>query len=366
MKISTHQLLLCAATVAALPALLSAQTTQEPSADLPVSNFTGQALDSTRLLPSHTDAVTLDGAIIAAPAARTPILETHEGALPSISEDEFLEAQRSNIGAATIDRMQYDLRNGTQWAMGRSYKASAGENGFTYMPFLGSNTPKTYGVTMRLGSATLGGDPIQLHKSIGLSREADRLVLDRGPIDVWYDMGLESVEQSFALEASGIDAELVLTIDVQAELDLEIQGKGVAYLNEYGGVTYDHAIVIDGAGKRLELPIEATADGITLSVPASFMKDSVAPVVVDPIFSTFQVHAGYGRNLTEPDVAFDFGTNLFAFAHTSEFSATDHDIVFRSWPQWWSHLRSAPDARQWRDTNHLDVCHRWQQHLCRN
>ncbi len=326
MNTSTQQLLLRAATVAALPALLSAQLTQEPSTNLPVGEFTGQPIDTTPVYGSHTDSTTLDGAIIAVPTARTPILETYEDALPSISEDEFLEAQRPYIGTTISDRMHYDVRNGTHWVMGRSYKASAGKEGFTYMPFLGSDAPKTYGVTMRLGSATLGGDPIQLQKSIDLSREADRLVLDRGPIDVWYDMGLEAVEQSFALEASGIDAELVLTIDVQADLNFENQGDGIAFLNEYGGVTYDHAVVVDGAGKRLELPIEANADSITLSVPASFMKDSVAPVVVDPVLATYQVHAGYAKNLSEPDVAYDYSTDRFAFVHTSEFSATDHDV----------------------------------------
>lgn len=327
MQVSPQRWLLCAATAVALPALVNAQITQEPSPDLPADPYLGDPVDPRPIKKSHlTWEAPEDGAIRAFPSQRSPIVETPIEAQQLISDAEFLEAYKSEAGNAPQDRMHYDLQNGTHWAMGLAYKASAGQKGFTYHPFLGSSAPKTYGVTMRLGSATLGGETIQLQDSISIARKADRITLDRGPIDVWYDMGLESVKQSFALEAAGIDAELVLTIDVSSDLAFEMQSGTVSYLNELGGVTYSHALVVDGAGHELALPIFAQADQITLTVPASYMKNSVAPVVVDPVIATYQVHPGYIRDLTEPDVAYDLTTNRFAFAHTSEWSATDFDV----------------------------------------
>ncbi|MDF1837218.1 MAG: hypothetical protein P1V35_05065 [Planctomycetota bacterium] len=268
----------------------------------------------------------IDGAVMAQPSKRSPVQSTPVTEIPDSNQEVPRKGLRTELGQSSITRVQHDTRGKTHWALGRSYKAQADASGFTYMPFLGSQAPKTYGVSMRLTSATLGGDPIHLEADAHVERQADRLVLDRGPIDVWYDLDLESVEQSFALEVSGIDAELVLTIDVQSELALTQRASGIAYLNDLGGVTYDHAVVFDGSGKRLELPIDAGPGGIRLTVPASFMAQSVAPVVVDPILSTFQVHGSFSFNLTDPDVAYDLTTDRFAFVHTSEWSATDHDV----------------------------------------
>ncbi|MDF1837214.1 MAG: hypothetical protein P1V35_05045 [Planctomycetota bacterium] len=327
MQIRPHLWLLCAATLAHAPALASQQLTQEPAAEtstpIPAVNpvSTQPNFDYERQWSPA-----LDNALRPAKSPRTPIVITPV-ADPSLAPDsEFLEDHKSDAGAAPLTQVRYDVQRGKHWAMGLAYKASLGSEGFTYMPFLGSHAPKTYGVTMRLGSATIGGEPISLDPRTGIRRTDDRYILDRGPIDVWYDMGLESVEQSFALEVSGVNADLVLGIDVTSDLIFEKQSGALAYLNEFGGVQYDKALVIDGAGQRLELPIEANADRITLTVPASFMKDSVAPVVVDPVFTTYQVNPGYTRNLTEPDVAYDQGTDRFAFVHSSEWSATDFDV----------------------------------------
>ncbi len=268
----------------------------------------------------------LDGAILPITGTRTPIVLTPVEHIPGTEDSLVSDMPQAALGSMMGKHMLYDQHNGVQWAMGADYKASASSTGFSYMPFLGSDAPKTYEFKMRLASATLGGEAIALDKGAVVERNGDRVTLDRGPIDVFYDLSTTSVEQSFELEVSGVNAELVLDIAVESELPLQEGAKGILYAGDLGGVTYSHAVVVDGAGQRLELPISATQDNLRLVVPASYMRNSVAPVVVDPILATYQVNAASPRDLRYPDVAYDRTSNTFAYVHQAEWSATDFDV----------------------------------------
>ena len=179
---------------------------------------------------------------------------------------------------------------------------------------------------MRLASATLGGESIALTDGGEVNREDNRFTIQRGPIDAWYDMSLGEVEQSFRVDYAGMHAELVLNLDVETEFQLEFLDDGLLYKNEVGAVSYRHCVVYDGAGNRLQLPIQAQEGRITLTVPAEFMANAVAPVVVDPIIDTYVVYSASTRDLTAPDVAYDLTNDEFAYAYEFAFSATDHDI----------------------------------------
>ena len=91
----------------------------------------------------------------------------------------------------------YDVREDETWARGKTYKARIASDGFQYIPFLGSDAPEVWPLGLQLAGATLGGQPLALEDSAVVTREGDRFVLDRGPIDVVYDLSLEGVEQSF-------------------------------------------------------------------------------------------------------------------------------------------------------------------------
>ncbi len=272
-----------------------------------------------------------DGALFPVTGTRTPIVLTPQEHIPGTEDRMVPDMPQPALGSTIGKHMLYDQQNGVQWAMGADYKASASSTGFSYMPFLGSEAPKTYEFKMRLSSATLGGEAIALDKDAVVERIGDRVTLDRGPIDVFYDMSTTSVEQSFELEVSGVDAELILDIAVNSELPLQEGAQGILYAGDLGGVTYGHAVVVDGAGQRLELPISARQDNLRLVVPASYMRNSVAPVVVDPIIATYQVNAGSTLNLRYPDVAYDVSSNTFAYVHQSEWSATDFDIYIETY-----------------------------------
>ncbi|MDF1836247.1 MAG: hypothetical protein P1V35_00125 [Planctomycetota bacterium] len=317
--------LLCAATLIVAPV-----QAQEAHVEAPVK-ATSSPVVSPAQVPDRPVVLdfkggAVDGALAPKIGPRTPVVHTPLDTAPTDGQGGEPSIQRADFQQLLRERMHYDMQNGQVWAMGGDYKASAGPEGFSFMPFLGSDAPKTFEHKMRLSSATLGGEPIVLDGTAKVKRAGDRVILDRGPVDVFYDMSTESVEQSFELEVAGIDAELVIDIEVDSDGEMEIRGDAIYYVNDRGGISYSHAIVIDGAGKRLELPIVATKGNVRLTVPASFMAQSVAPVLVDPVINSYQVHAGYAYNLTSPDVAFDSTTNTFAYVHQSQWSTTDYDV----------------------------------------
>ncbi len=234
--------------------------------------------------------------------------------------------QRINFAQALRERMHYDLVDGVVWAMGGDYKISAGPDGFCFMPFLGSDAPKTFKLKLSLRSITLGGEPIVFEEKARVGRTADRITLGRGSVDEIYDCSTQFVEQSFELGLAGVDSELVLDLDVSADGAFEQRADGAFYLGARGGVSYSHAVVIDGEGKRLELEIDAGQDHVRLVVPAEFMRDSVAPVVVDPILRSYAINSASDQNLQAPDVAFDLDSNFYVYVHQSEWSATDSDV----------------------------------------
>ncbi len=269
-----------------------------------------------------------DGAVMDQVTPRTPIVYT--GPQESGS-DEGIAAPNVALGTAPYTQVYYDTQGSDHWAISESYKARINSEGFTYAPFFGSQAPKTFTLHMSLGSATLGGKPISLDSSGVVTKNEDRFTIDRGPIDTWYDMSVGQVEQSFALETAGVNAELVLNIDVDTELGLQLEANGLVYSNEHGSVTYRHCVVYDGAGRRLELPIQASEGSIQLVVPASFMAKSVAPVVVDPIINTGELYDTQTRDLWKPDVAFDTANNLFAYTYERIWAVGDHDIIMETY-----------------------------------
>ncbi|HPF13787.1 MAG TPA: hypothetical protein PLJ12_05930 [Planctomycetota bacterium] len=362
MQRSYHQSFVFAATIAVLPTLALAGPFQNTPVEPPVP-ARSQAPMQVSARPAATPLQGVpstsppeawhapqDGATFPVLGPKPPIVDSPDESYLAAPDDELVAPSMPALGQHIHDQMHYDLQGADHWALGKLYKACANPDGFRYMPYLGSDAPKTYEVTMRLGSSTLGGLTLGLDDKAQVQRAGDRITLDRGAIEVWYDMGLDGVEQSFALNRGHVDGDWVLNLDVQSELGFEQQADGIAYLNDLGGVVYRHAVVVDGAGRRLDLPILADQASVRLVVPAAFMRSAVAPVVVDPVFTTFQVHAAYAHDLQYPDVAYDLGTDRFAYVHQSEFSSTDYDVFIETFSS-----TGAFAANAWVDFTNSDV-----------
>lgn len=219
-------------------------------------------------------------------------------------------------------------RTGTHWARGRDYKASAGADGFAFIPFLGSDAPRNYPVRFRLVHVARGGEAVDLGANVHVSRRGQRLVLDRQGVEVRYDLTTGSVEQSFALEAPSGTGDLVLSLAVETELVVEPEGGGFRFSNELGGMTYGAATVFDAEGRSASVPATWMGSGIDLNVPADFLDVAAGPIVVDPLMSAFAVDT-FSADLTHPDVAYDQVDDKYCVVFQEQFSGNDVDVYSR-------------------------------------
>ena len=230
-----------------------------------------------------------------------------------------------------LTEVLYATEGDTTFARGRNYKAESSPDGFTFIPFLGSDAPQNYPVEFRLEQVTLGGDSLGLSSTARVTQTENRIQLDRGPVREWYDMNLNFVEQSFALNLGEVAQELVLTLAVETELQTNFHGSGIRYTGALGGVTYGKALVFDAEGKTLELPIEGTLGQIQLRVPASYLATAVAPLVVDPIIATYNITTPSNADIEQPDVAFSGFYDRFVYVAVEDFSSTDKDLYLATY-----------------------------------
>lgn len=226
-------------------------------------------------------------------------------------------------------RLHYSEEPDGEWVRGLTFKARASKDGFTYIPFLGSHAPRNFPVEFRLASAELGGRELALDPVAAVSRTGDRFVLDRGPVEVIYDVELDQVEQSFAVDAAGAEGDLVLRLDVQTELARRGDGAGFRFDGSLGSVRYGEATVLDGAGRQAAVPSRLEGDQLILRVPASFLRESQGLVVVDPVISTFTVDDYFGNQMG-PDVAYDYSNNVYCYVYSDQFSMQDFDVYYRA------------------------------------
>lgn len=215
---------------------------------------------------------------------------------------------------------------GVHWVRGRSYKASAFEGGFTFLPFLGSQAPRNYPIRFKLQRVERGDVALDLEGDGQVSRTGERLLIRRGTVDVRYDVSLESVEQSFALQVPEGEGDLKLVVDVETDLSVEAHHGGFRFLNELGGVTYGAATVLDARGHEASVPLVWTGDAIEFVVPEAFLETAVGPIVIDPLLTPFSVATG-AADLDAPDADYDPTMNRYCVVFEERFSATDIDVI---------------------------------------
>lgn len=223
------------------------------------------------------------------------------------ADDEAL-AQRLLTAVSEVDRFEnvhHDLAmDGSLWARGRDYKASVGPSGFTFIPFLGSDAPRNYPVSFQLSSVRRGGHELELSGEPEFDRAGDRWTIDRGSVEVRYDLSSDGAEQSFLLDVPSGTGDLVLSLRIDTELTLSRHGDGYRFANERGGVDYGAAVVIDADGDRSDVRTRRTGDGLELVVPGDFVDDATGPILVDPLLTAFAIDE-YTLDLWRPDLAYD-------------------------------------------------------------
>ena len=227
-----------------------------------------------------------------------------------------------------IDRVFFDIdHEGTHWARGATYKAAFGASGAIYTPFLGSDAPQNYPLRMEVTEASVSGHALVLDAP-SVSRDGDRISIDRGSVRSEYVLGVDFVEQLFLIdERPEFAGDLQLRIALDTDLACRPERGGIAFENEWGGTHYGAVTVLDAEGAQLALPIEFDAASITLRVPSSFLSAAAYPIAVDPLITTTSLFSTNSESEFHPDVVWDPQSQRYLVVWEQGFSGSDHDIV---------------------------------------
>ncbi|MEM9380374.1 MAG: hypothetical protein AAGB93_10540 [Planctomycetota bacterium] len=230
------------------------------------------------------------------------------------------------------DRVIHDRApDGAHWAVGATYKASAGPDGFRYVPYLGAEAPRNFPLHLRLERATVGGREVELTPTARASREGDVWTLDRGGARIRYELAMESVEQIVVLDDVAGGGEVRVSFVAATEMERTRRGEGLRFANPFGEVHYGAAVAIAPDGSRCSAPIVEAGGGFDLVVPADFVERVDGPLVIDPVLST-------GTLLFDPTIRFaavDTASDddlAFVIATERFFSANDRDIYVHRVP----------------------------------
>lgn len=216
---------------------------------------------------------------------------------------------------------------GAHWARGANYKARFGADGATFIPFLGSDAPRNFPVRFTLVGASQGERAVSL-AAPRVARQGERIVLDHGPVRAEYVVGPGGVEQLFVLDAPLSAGDLALELALESDLVLSANGAAWRFESDRGGVAYGAAVALDAAGRRLDLAVQRTAQGLRFEVPASFLARAIWPIAVDPLITTIAVDIT-PIDQFDADVAFDPTRGRYIVTFAEVYSAVDHDI--KSW-----------------------------------
>ena len=258
----------------------------------------------------------------------SPILFSLAFGSPLLAQDAVQSQSATPLAGAGIpmDRMHYDARgDGLLFARGADYKARFGADGATFIPFLGSDAPRNMPVHLRLESATLGGEALRLNDSASWSRDGDSVTLERGAVDVRYNLHLGSMEQTFVLDELRNTGDLVVRVAVDSELELRASGEGFRFEGQRGGVHYGSATVIDDDGRSLAVESRLNAGAIEIRVPDDFLRTARLPLVVDPLITTFVTSTG-AIDSWSGDMAFDATSQAFMNVYSLGWSLSDVDV----------------------------------------
>jgi hypothetical protein len=136
-------------------------------------------------------------------ALRSARAEPRKGKVPGA----LVNGHRFGLGLPR--EVVFDVVDGTVWADGSNYKASFAADGFTYVPFFGSDAARNYPIVFSLQAAAVGA-------AAALGAAAPQLrgntvTIERGALRERYDVHSGHVEQKFEI-ATPFRGDLTLTL----------------------------------------------------------------------------------------------------------------------------------------------------------
>ncbi|MEM9378521.1 MAG: hypothetical protein AAGB93_01135 [Planctomycetota bacterium] len=268
-------------------------------------------------------------ALAAAPLQEAEPLQAYEPAAmdegfgaPTVSSRVTDSARDLIDGSLLLD----EPGDGRVWGVGRTWKASFGHDGFTYVPFLGSDAPRSYPVSLDLDAVTISGESLGIAGAPTASIDGTTVHLDRGTLVETYHLAMDSVEQTFVFHDLPAGAgEIVLRLDVKTDLEARAAGEGFVFAGDLGHVAYGAATAYDAAGRSLALHQSLVDGGIEIVVPTDFVDAAALPLVVDPVVTTVPV-TNNSREYTDVDVAYDAQSGVYQIVLERVESLNDSDV----------------------------------------
>ncbi|MEM9798754.1 MAG: hypothetical protein AAGA20_00425, partial [Planctomycetota bacterium] len=219
--------------------------------------------------------------------------------------------------------------SGEVWVRNRASRVCFADGAAIVHPIFGADAAREWPVRFTLQSVVHGRTAISINP-IGeaIARESTVELQRTGLVDV-YHLRLDDIEQTFVFDELPGSGDLVLTIDVETDLDA-VDGDVISFAHPTRGeVRYGRAFAYDAEGRRIE--IERTLDGrsIRLVVPADFVAGATLPLTVDPPISTFTSTPTTVR-AKSPDITYCGSAQRYFVCWEEETSSTNSDVFVTS------------------------------------
>lgn len=222
--------------------------------------------------------------------------------------------------------------DGAPQADGSCYQARFGATGAEL--WTGAASPTTDApFSLRLTDWSCGG-----HSVTTIPRTADldgatRVIYRHSGVAERYSVAAAGIEQSFVIaERPTRNGDLVLGIAVSAAgfaaAPQPAAHQSLEFRRENGdAIRYGEAVVFERGGAPVRVATRYDGGGrIELIVPADFLAKAQFPVIVDPAIGPVQSPGGPYYNDSQPDVAYEQGTQHYMVVWTRTWSTGPTDL----------------------------------------
>lgn len=217
--------------------------------------------------------------------------------------------------------------DGAVWVRGERYKLGFTAAGACYQPLFGPRAPRDFPLRMQLAHFAVADRDTPLASATSWQRETHRFTRERGGVRECWQVAAHGAQFSFEVARPATAGSLTLRLTATSDMVVVDDGPGVRFVAAgLGEVRCSDATVIDAAGVRLEVPVEAVAGELVLRVPAAFTANAQWPLLVDPLLTTVAVDASTSDHRS-PRVTCEPTSGNWLVVAEERLSATDTDIV---------------------------------------
>ncbi|MCR9247232.1 MAG: hypothetical protein NXI31_19540 [bacterium] len=213
---------------------------------------------------------------------------------------------------------------GPIYCRGRNYKACFNDRDWAFVAQPPDGIAASP-IRFALRACSVGGRPLPVTGAPTRRLEERRVAYRYDGLTESVDLRGDAVEQSFRFDELPTREAITVRIAVSGDREIRDLGDGVLLAGNAGDVSYSEAIALDATGRRINAPTTVEGNTIVITVPRSFVESATLPLVIDPIVASTTVVSGQVI-YSNPDIAWDAGTESFAVIYERFFSINDIDV----------------------------------------